>query len=208
MTYFLHSAKGTQADGSFWSFGLVTSGAISEAAAESGWSGAVAGFFSDAAVVTYYTAGTTLTGTASSTASSTFHQTTKTSTSLSHVGTSVADQLPMRLTVILSLYSAQATRYGRGRIKLPAPSSNVLSTDNKGMIDAAIGANIAAAAASMFGALGTAGLTPVLVTRRKTVSGVAQYSTRDITSGLLWHHFGTLRRRADKIVPASSAFAT
>ena len=208
MTFFLHSARGTQADGSFWSFGLVTSGAISEAAAETGWSGAVQGFFADANVVTYYTAGNTLTETSTSTASSTFHQTTKTSTSHSTVGTSVADQLPMRLTVILSLYSAQATRYGRGRIKLPAPSANVLSTDNKGMIDATVATNIASAAATWFTALGTAGLTPILVTRRKTVSGVAQYSTRDITSGLVWHHFGTLRRRADKIIAASTSFAT
>lgn len=208
MTFFLHSAKGTQADGSFWSFGLVTSGSISEAAAETGWSGAVSGFFSNATVKTYYTAGTELTATSTSTASSTFHQTTKTTTSHAVVGTSTADQLPMRLTVILSLYSAQATRYGRGRMKFPAPSSNTLSTDNKGMIDSTVATAIASAATTMFGALGTAGLTPVLVTRRKTVSGVAPYSTRDITSGLVWHHFGTLRRRADKIVAASTSFST
>lgn len=204
MTFFMHTANGTLGDASFWSFGLVTSGSVSEAAAETAWANAVVAFFTDTNVKTYYHPDFTLTQTASSTASPTFHQTTKTVTSHSTVGTSTGVQLPSRLTPLISLYTAQATRWGRGRMKLPSPTSTVLATTGTGELDATVRANIASAASTWLAALVTAGLTPVLVHRKVTLTGPAQYSTTQYASGLVWGRLDTLRRRGDKIVPASS----
>lgn len=206
MAFFLHTAKGTMADGSFWSFGLVTSGSVSEAGAETTWSGAVDGFFTDTNVTLYYTPGFTLVSTATSTASSQFKQTTKTSTSVGTVGTSSGEQLPVRNSVVLSLYTAQATRWGRGRMTLPAMSTTVLATDDTGHIASTPLTNIASAAAGLFSALATGSLSPVIVHRNAIPGGPAQYATTAIASGLVYNHFDTQRRRGDKIVPASHAF--
>lgn len=206
MTFFLHTAKGTMADGSFWSFGLVTSGSVSEAGAETTWSGAVDGFFTDANVTTYYTPGFTLVSTATSTASSTFKQTTKSTTSLGTAGTSTGEQLPVRNSVLLSLYTAQATRWGRGRMTLPAPSTTVLATDDTGHIAATPLTNLASAAAGLFSALSTGSLSPVIVHRTAISGGPSAFSTTAIASGLIYNHFDTQRRRGDKTVPSSHAF--
>lgn len=206
MAFFLHSAKGTQADGSFWSFGLVTSGSVSEAGAQNTWDGAVSGFFADAVITTYYTPGFTLVSTATSTASSQFKQTTKTSTADGTHGTSTGEQLPVRNTVLLSLYTAQATRWGRGRITLPAPSTTVLATDDTGDISATARAAYATAAGDLFSALSTGSLSPVIVHRRAISGGPAAFDTTAITTGLVYNRFDTQRRRGDKIVPASSSF--
>lgn len=206
MTFFLHTAKGTMADGSFWSFGLVTSGSVSEAGAEVTWSGAVDGFFSDTNVTLYYTPGFTLVSTATSTASSQFKQTTKTTTSVGTVGTSTGEQLPVRNSLVLSLYTAQATRWGRGRMTLPAPSTTVLATDDSGELGSTVRANIASAAAGLFSALSTGSLSPVLVHRRAISGGPAAFSTTAIASGVVFGRLDTQRRRGDKVVPAQSSF--
>lgn len=54
MPFFLHNAAGTFGDGGFWSFNIQTSGSISEAAAETAWGNAVAAFFGDTNVKSYY----------------------------------------------------------------------------------------------------------------------------------------------------------
>ena len=206
MAFFLHSANGTLAGGSFWSFGLVTSGSVSEAGAQTTWDGAVSGFFADAVVTTYYTPGFTLVSTATSTASSQFKQTTKSTTAVGTHGTSTGEQLSPRTSVVLSLYTAQATRWGRGRMTLPAPSSTVLATDDTGTISATARAAIASAAGDLFSALATGSLSPVIVHRRAISGGPAAFDTTAIASGLVYGHFDTQRRRGDKLVPASSSF--
>jgi hypothetical protein len=206
MANFMHKASGVMTDGSAWSFGLNSTGAITEAAAETAWAAAVAAFFADATVKTYFMAGTVLSLTSTSTASASWKQTTKTSTTHAVAGTSAGLQLPPRTTVLLSLYSAQATRWGRGRITLPSPTSTLLSADGKGQLLAAAGTAIGAAATTMFGSITGAGLTPLLVTKRATKSGRPAFSTVAVTSGLVWHKFDTQRRRADKIVVTSTAF--
>lgn len=206
MTFFLHKANGTQADGSFWSFGLVTSGSVTEAGAETTWAGAVAGFFADATVTTYYTPGFTLVSTSTSTASSQFKQTTKSTTSHGTHGTSTGEQLPVRNSVVLSLYTDQATRWGRGRITLPAPSYTVLATDDSGHISATARAAIASAAQTMFSALSTGSLSAVILHRRAITGGPSAFSTTAVASGLVYGQLDTQRRRGDKVVPASSSF--
>lgn len=200
MTFFLHKANGIFGDGGFWSFGSTTSGSISEAAAETAWAGAVAAFFGDVNVKTYYSTGTELTATSSSTASSTFHQTTITRTAHSVSGTATDAQMSTSTSPVLSLYTAQAQKYGRGRIFLPSPSYIVLGTADTGQLDPTIAGHIATALTTLFTSLTTAGLTQVLYTRRETKSGVAPYTTTQVTNRHLQGKLRVQRRRSDKII--------
>lgn len=200
MTFFLHKASGIFGDGGFWSFGLQTSGSISEAAAETGWGNAVAAFFNDANVKTYYSTGTELTGTSTSTASATFHQTTKTSTSHAVSGTATDAQMSTRTSVVCSFYTAQAVKSGRGRVFLPAPSYIVLGTATTGELDPTVAGHIATALTTLFTSLTTAGLSQILYTRRATRGGTPAYTTTQVSSRKLQGKLRTQRRRSDKII--------
>jgi hypothetical protein len=208
MTFFLHKANGVQSTGGFWSFGLTTSGSVSEAAAETAWSGAVNTFFTGTVGTSYYSTGTELTQTSTSTASDTFRQTTKTVTTHTTAGGSGDPMLPEFCSVILSLYSASATRYGHGRWYLPSPSIGILASDTSGHIDSTAQTDFATALTTLFSSLSTAGLSPVLVTRRPTVTGAAQYSTRAIVRGSVPNQLEVQHRRGDKIVPTRVAVTT
>lgn len=203
MAFFLHNAKGIFGDGGFWSFNIQTSGSISEAAAEAAWGAAVVNFFSDTNVKTYYQPGLELTGTSSSTASATFHQTSITRTSHSTVGTGTAKQLPTYVGLVVSYYTAQATKYGRGRSFLPAPNYNVLATADTGELDATVAGHIASALTTAFTSLTTAGLTQILYTRKATRGGVAAYTTTQVTNRHLQGKLHVQKRRSDKIIGAT-----
>lgn len=206
MPNFLHKASGTLGDGSFWSFGLTTGGSITEAAAETAWGNAVVAFFSDTNVKAYYSASFLLSATSTSTASATFHQTTKTTTSHSVAGTSTGAQLPTVLSPVWSLYSGNATKDGRGRIYLPAPTTTVLGAVSSGHLDATVAGDIGTALATLWSSLNTAGLTPILYVRRTTRGGTPAYTTTDITSRKLQGKVHVQKRRGDKIIaPTYSA---
>lgn len=206
MTFYLHKANGKFADGGFWSFGLTTSGSISESAAETAWAAAVVAFFTDTNVATYYSTGAELLQTSTSTASATFRQTTKTATSHTTVGTSTGNQLPTVLGLVVSLYTGNATRYGRGRMFLPAPTTTVLDTaPQDGMLTATVGGHIGTAVATWFNSLATAGLTPVLYTRRATRSGIPADTTSQILTRKVQGKLHVQKRRSDKIIAATYA---
>lgn len=206
MTNFLHKANGTFADGGFWSFGLTTSGSITEAAAQTAWHDFVTGFFGDVNVTTYYSTGLHLTQTSTSTASATFHQTSKEVTAETFVGTSTGNQLPTVLGLVISLYTANSTRYGRGRVFLPAPTDTVLDTaPQDGMLTATVGGHIGTAWSTAWTAMQTAGLDPLLYTRQTTRSGIPQYSTSAITSRKVQGKLHVQKRRSDKIIAATYA---
>lgn len=206
MTFFLHKANGVQSSGGFWSFGLTTQGSISEAAAETAWGTAVNTFFATTAVAALYTTGTVLNQTSTSTASATFRQTTKTTTTHSTAGTNTGPMLPEFCSVVASLYSASATRYGHGRWYLPSPAALMLVAGTSGHIDNTALTTFATNLTTLFSSLSTAGLSPVLVTRKATVTGAAQYSTRAIVRGSLPNQFQVQHRRGDKIVPSRTSF--
>lgn len=200
MTFYLHKAAGTFEDGGFWSFGIQSSGSILEAAAETAWGNAVAAFFGDTNVKTYYSTGLSLTSTSTSTASPTFHQTTITRTTHAVAGTSTSPQLPTVLGVVASWYTPNAIKAGRGRVFLPAPASNVLDTANSGHLLPADATNIGTALATLFSSLSTAGLTQILYTRRATRGGTPAYTTSQVTSRLLQGKIHVQKRRSDKII--------
>ena len=208
MTFFLHKANGVQSSGGFWSFGLVTQGSISEAAAETAWGGAVSTFFGTTAIKALYTTGTVLNQTSTSTASSTFRQTTKTTTTQSVAGTNTGPMLPEFCSLVATLYSASATRYGHGRWYLPSPCALALVAGTSGHVDNTALTTITTGLSTLFGSLHTAGLSPVLVTRNATLTGAAQYSTRAIVRGSMPNQLMVQHRRGDKIVPSRTAFTT
>lgn len=105
--------------------------------------------------------------------------------------------------MVCSFYTAQATRYGRGRMFLPAPTYAVLGTSNTGHLDATVAGHIASALTTMFGSIVAGGLNQLLYVRKTTRSGVAPYTTNLVTSRVLQGKLMTQKRRSDKIVVAT-----
>ena len=203
MTNFIHRAHGYTTDGSHWSFTLTTSGVISETSAESAFSSAIVGYFTDANVKQYYSTGFKLDRTSTSTTSATFHQVTKTTTVQATFGTSSATQLPTALSPVWSLRSANVERWGRGRVYLPTPTIGSLSTSNNGAIDSTHATNMGTALATAAGVLQSAGLEMILWTRRPTQDGRAAYLTVPVVSRTLSEKWGHQHRRNDKVLHPS-----
>lgn len=207
MTNFLHKASGTSPSGQFWSFGLVTSSSLSEAAAQSSWNTRTSAFFADTNVKALYKTTTILTLTSTSTASALFKQTTLTSNTVSVAGTATTQESPEQAAMVLTLVSALRTRSGHGRMFLPAPVSAALTVNTGGQIAGANMTNIAAAATTWFTGLVTDGLAPQILHRRATQGGLAALSLTPVTSGKIPNTLRTQRRRGDKRTTTFTAFA-
>ncbi len=207
MTNFLHKASGTSPSGQFWSFGLVTSGSISEAAAQSSWNTRVSAFFADTNVKALYKTTTILTLTSTSTASPTFKQTTVTSNTVSVAGTATTQESPDQLSMTFTTISALRTRSGHGRLFLPAPVSAALTVNTGGQIAGANMTNIAAAATTWFTGLVSDGLQPQILTRKATLGGLAANSLRPVVSGKVSNTLHIQKRRGDKRTVTYTAFA-
>ena len=207
MTFFLHRAQGVSASSQPWSFTMVTQGSVSEGAAETTWGTAIAAFFGDATVKTYWSPDWELTQTATSTASATFRQTTQTRTTHAVVGTSTAPALPEHDAIIATFRTAYADKSAHGRWYLPGWTTTTLGTGTAGKVDATVVTNIAGALSGVMGDLVTGGLAPVILTRKGTVGGLAPYTTRAISSGDVPNLFGVQGRRGDKIVPVRTSFS-
>lgn len=198
MTNFIHRAHGFTTDSSHWSFTLTTSGTVSETSAESTFSAAVVGFFTDTNVKGYYSTGFKLDRTTTWTTSATFHTVSKTVTTQSTFGTSSSTQLPTALCPVWTLESNQVERWGRGRVYLPTPTVGSLSTSNTGALDTTHATNIGTALANLATALQGGGLTMILWTRRATQDGRAAYQTVPVVSRSLSLRYGAQHRRNQK----------
>lgn len=207
MTNFLHKASGTSPSGQFWSFGLVTSGSISEATAQSSWNTRVSAFFADTNVKALYKTTTILTLTSTSTASPTFKQTTVTQNTVSVAGTATTQETPEQMSMVVTTLSALRTRSGHGRLFLPAPVSAALTVNTGGQIAAANVTNIASALTTWFTGLVTDGLAPQILHRKATLGGLAANSLTPMTSGKLGNTLHVQKRRGDKRTITYTAFA-
>lgn len=205
MTNFLHSAGGALSDGGFWSVGLKTTGAISEAAAETAWLAGWTAFWGHAGVTALFSTGTTMTRLSTSTASSVWRQTTITRDVAAFAGVTATQELPTLLSMVVTSYSAQATKVGHGRFFFPPTVAAALDVGTGGRMSAATCVTLAAAFKLWYQAIVAAGLTGVLETDRATVSGVARYSTRQITTWELAKKLQVQKRRSDKILTARVA---
>ena len=181
MANFIHRASGTLSSGASWSVGLKSTGVITEAQAETAWGNAFAAFWGDATVKTYYSTTYHFTLSSTSTASTTWKQLTKTSTTHALVGTAATQELPDYCAMVLTLYSAFSDKSATGRWFLPAPVSATLTIGSGGHLDPTKLGNIGTATATLFGSLAAAGLAPVILTRKATLSLPAN-NTRAIVS--------------------------
>jgi hypothetical protein len=194
MANFIHRASGTLSSGAAWSVGLKTTGAITEAAAETAWGNAFAAFWADATVKTYLSTTSHFTLSSTSTASSTWHQQTKTSTTHALVGSAATQELPDYCAMVLTLYSSFSDKSATGRWFLPAPVAAVLSIGTGGHIDPAKAPNIGSATATLFGSVAAAGLSPVILVRKATLS-LPAFTTRAIVSRKLSETLVVQKRR-------------
>lgn len=199
MTNFMHKANGTCQSGAFWSFGLYSTGAISEAAAETAWGGAVTAFFAGAAVGALYRTDTVLTQTSTSTASPTWRQTTIHRTPHAQGGLATTQQLPDFCCPTVTLRTATANKSSHGRWFLPPPAAAALSMSTGPKISSASMATLSAGIATLFSTLATAGLSPVLLTRRPTIGGLPAFTTQAIISRDMSNLVAVQHRRGDKV---------
>lgn len=202
MAFYLHKVHGALVSGQPWSTGITTSASISEAAANTAWAAAWTTLFGTAGFNALYKTSLTVTSATTSTASATFRQTTMTRANLALAGLAATGELPDFAALLITLRSTAATKYGRGRMYLPAPVAAALSGGTGGHLLPASATAIATAMSAFFVQLVTAGLSPVLVTRRPTAGGVPQYSTRAITTGDMPNVLAVQQRRGEKIVPS------
>ena len=201
MTFFLHKAGGLLTSNQPWSTGLITSASVSEGAANTAWTSAWTALFATAAFNDLYRTSVTVTATSTSTASAVFKQTTITRANVALAGTATTQELPDYCALVLTLRSATATKYGHGRMFLPAPVAAALGGGTGGHLGSANVTAIAAAMSTFFTSLVTAGLSPVLVTKKANVSQVPLYSTRAVVAADMPNVLTVQHRRGDKIVP-------
>jgi hypothetical protein len=205
VTNFIHSAGGAIEGGAFWTVGLKSTGAITEAAAEAAWVAAWVAFWGSAGLQALYDAQTTQTACSTSTASATWRQTTISRDVVAHAGTAVTQELPAQLAVVVTSYSALATKYGHGRMFFPPPVAAALTVASGGKLAGANATTIATAFHAWYAILVAAGLTGLLVTKKPTVTGAAQYSTRQIVTWSMQDTLHVQKRRGDKVIGTRTA---
>ena len=200
MTNFHHKASGIAASGMFWSFGLYSSGSLSEAAAETGWSSAVQAFFATAGVAALFHTGTVFNLSSTSTMSPTWKQTTRTQTTHTAAGSAATQQLPDFCAAVVTLRSANSTKSAHGRWFLPPFVSAALSMGPGPQISSGNMTTLATAISTLFNSLATSGLSPLLLTRKATLSGLPAFTTQAIVSRDISNHLHVQKRRGDKLV--------
>ncbi|MGH3784763.1 MAG: hypothetical protein ACRDRO_30165 [Pseudonocardiaceae bacterium] len=208
MTFFLHKASGALPSGQPWSIGLVSSGSVSEASAETTWGGAINAFFTTAGVDALYSTLTTMTATSTSTASATFKQTTITRTVHTAAGTDAANpELPDHDSLVTTFYTPAATKSGHGRWYLPGLTAGSLGIGGHGVWKSASLTTIATALGTWKTSMATGGLSPLLLTRKATLGGLAANTTQLITAAELSNKVAVQTRRGDKIPPVRTVIA-
>jgi len=199
-------AAGGTLDGSFpWSITGMASSTSSETAVATAWAAAMTTLFTTAAYKAFLPAMTECTYASASTADAEFRQTTKTTETLALSGTASTVATTFQTASIVSLDTAYATRWGRGRWYLPGPNDTGL---------AAAGYFFSAAYTTALAAAVTSALTTFNATaqlqiahRKASKSGPAAYTLTAVTGGTVSDMPATQRRRADKRLPIRTSWA-
>lgn len=199
MTNYLLTAGGQLPGGFPWSVHAVATSSSSESAVETAWSNGWGLIFGDATLKTFFNTATEITFTSTSTADASFHQTTLTQINATFAGTSASEALAFQTCSIVTLRTAQRTRWGRGRWYLPAPAANALSSSSP-VLSAAY---MAALAAALHNA--KADWDPVftlqILHRKGTKTGPGPNTLTPYISMDCANKLATQRRRGDKFVP-------
>jgi len=176
---YLHTASGTLASSFSWSITAKSVSPGTEAATETAWAAGWAACFGLTAFKAEYAANVELTETSTSTATAMWKQSTITRTTHALPGTAT-QSLPYQTGFVVSLRTALATKFGRGRWFMPPTA--VTSLDTGGFILSA------AAAANL-----------VLLHRLAPIGcGVAALSTTPVIGADLANKLVIQKRRADK----------
>lgn len=205
MTNFLYAFGGLLNGAAPWSVRTVGVSTQTEAATAASWDAAVLALWQQAAFTLYIPALTTLTFTSASTASAAFKQTTKTTTNHNIAGTSASKAVDYRQSVIVTMRTAKATRYGHGRMYLPGLASNAIdSTTGYIILPAAMTA--LKAAVDAFQAALAGNITLQILHRHGTIDGTVPALSMDaVTTMDMPNHFAVQRRRGDKVVPTRTS---
>jgi hypothetical protein len=199
MPFYLHSANGLL-NGAFpWSFHAVSSSSATESAAQTSWDAGVLALWNQASLNPFIPTTVTLTQTSTSTANASFKQTTKTATNHSLAGTGTG-ALPYEIAEVITLRTAQATKYGHGRWYLPCLAPSALATGGY-ILSSAAQTAIKAGADALFTSI-TPTLTLQILHRRATLHGPGANTTDPVISHDIPIKFAVQRRRADKLVPS------
>lgn len=190
-----------------WSFGLWFSGNITEAQAQSLWSGAITTMFSATTppgLNSIFSADVTVTGTSSSTLNATMHQTTKTSTGAAFTGTDTNPSLPWHVAEVVTLRTGQATKSGHGRFFLPPMAEDKVTAH---VITTATITQIVNSVNAMFVAMVGGGMTPFIFNKRALKDGTPAFTIKNVTSFDVPNKPYQQRRRVSKVVPARTTGA-
>ena len=200
MTDFLLSFGGTLSGGAPWSCNFKATSADSEASCATAWDAAVLAMWQFSTLHPYFPADTFLTYTSVSTASSMWKQTTKTTTGHNIAGTSADEALPPHVCEVVTLRTALATRFGRGRFYLPAMAENALAATG-GIMLAAAQTALQDAMNALFSAISGV-ITLQIYHKLGGGSGARGPNTVDpVIASDVSDVFTTQRRRDDKRVP-------
>lgn len=204
MTNFILQAGGTLQGNFPWSVNAMATSANSEAAVNTAWLAMWNAIFANTGFKVFIPTNTELTFVSTSTADATFHQTTKTSATASAVGTSTGTATGYRDCLIISLETAQATRWGRGRWYFPGLASNAIDSTGFHYSAAATTAASAALTAAVTTFTSTAALQ--IARRKATAHGPGAFTLTPVTAGKVSDEVATQRRRADKRVVIYTGF--
>jgi hypothetical protein len=162
---------------------------------------AARGVFTNATLAPYIPTTVEIIQTSVSTASANFKQTTKTITVSTTAGTSSSAALPYHTCEILTLRTAYATRWGRGRLYFPPLATNALAADGFSILAAAQTA-LKDGWDAFFTDVGSS-FTVQLLHRKPTAGGARAANSVDTVTGAdIPNIFSVQRRRADKLVPS------
>jgi len=206
MTFFHHKASGILPSGSSWSFGMYTSGAVSEASAETTWGNAIAAIYGTAGWASYLSDHFELTLTTTSTMTASFKQASKTVTTHAVSGSNnSAGVLPDHDAMVVQFRTASAGKSQTGRWYLPGFTSDALVVNGTGIWLAAAVTEAKTVLNTWKTSMAAGNLTPLLFTRKATIGGLPADTTQTITAGNVSNKVAVQRRRGSKIVPAYTA---
>lgn len=176
---------------------MYSSSGLSESGAETAWHNAINSMWTSSGMQALFPANMTWNSTSTSTMDASWKQTTKTTTSAAVSGTAT-QALPPHVALVMSLRTAQATKWGRGRVYLPAPGVPALAT--AGSVISAAAATTMQTAMNAFWT-GLRGNVAVLILHRHgTKTGPGALSTTNVSGADFDTLLDTQRRRADKAV--------
>lgn len=190
MAFFRHTAIGLF-NGFTWTTNILSSGAVSEASANTTWVTAFGDLWSN--ITTLFGSAASVSTLQTATLTAAFKQQTKTTASSALAGTAGTNvNLPYQCVPHITFKLSQQGKGNRGGMNLPPCATSALAAAPGIVLSATAKTDIDTGATAMLAAMATGGLTPVVLTR-KTLT------TLGITGAECGVVLKTQRRRYSKV---------